>query len=165
MYSVYWIPSNDFCVFHLGRLGIAQPVLDSLAPHKVVYSNHFEADHLALDNLFRGPKMDALTSNNLETMLCKVFQNNRALEHELIKFTLQLKGHQQPNTSQPEWKAFHDKLASSLELHPSMTPQDSQLSDEPEPVDQSTDMEQCMFDLSLSDGSFDTSTQSTSSTL
>ena len=167
MYSVYWIPSGDFCVFHLGRLGMAQPVLDSLLPHKVVYSNRFEADRQTMDTLLRGSKMDTITSNTLETMVCKVFQSNKALEYELLKFTLQLKGNKEPNPEQPEWKSIQDKFASSLELDPTLTPQDSQSRDGVEKtVDQSQDIEYCMtFDLSLSDESFDTSSQNTSSTL
>jgi hypothetical protein len=111
--------------------------------------------------------MDTITSNTLETMVCKVFQSNKALEYELLKFTLQLKGNKEPNPEQPEWKSIQDKFASSLELDPTLTPQDSQSRDGVEKtVDQSQDIEYCMtFDLSLSDESFDTSSQNTSSTL
>ena len=171
MYSVYWVPSGDTCVFHLGRLGMAQPILDSLQPHSVVYSNRFEADSSALETLLRGSKMDSITSSTLETMVLRVLQSHRALEYDILKASLRLKGSQDPNPEDPEWKALRDKFASALVLDNSLTPADSQSNDGVDDdggysVNTSfqSDDDRLMFKLDLDD-SYPSSSQSTSSTL
>ena len=126
LYSVYWIPSRDFCVFHLGRLGMAQPILDSHQPESCIYTSNFEADAFAMESLLRRSKMDTITSSTLESMVLKVLQNNRALEYDLLKSTLQLEGQAEPNPESEEWKNLRDRFASALTLDPSLTPAQTQ---------------------------------------
>ena len=173
LYSVFWIPSRDSCVFHLGRLGMAQPVLDPLEPHSLVYKSHFEADSMAMGSLLRGSKMNSITSNTLESMVLKVFQNNKALEYDLLKLSLELNGSAEPNPEDPEWKTLRDRFASALTLDASLTPEASQPSygvdtDVNNGVDTINTERSPLFDAMYSvfdsdDSPLDTSTQSTSS--
>ena len=126
LYSVYWLPSRDFCVFHLGRLGMAQPILDSHSPGSCIYRSHFEADAFALETLLTKSRMDTITSSTLESMVIKVLQTNRALEYDLLKSTLQLQGQADPNPETEEWKNLRDRFAAALTLDPSLTPEASQ---------------------------------------
>ena len=171
LYSVTWTPTGESCVFHLGRLGMAQPILDYRHTHPLVYNSPFEADSKAMGTLLRGLKMDSITSNTLEAMTLRVLQHNRALEHDLFKLTLESKGSSSPHPFDPDWLELSNKFATALALDATVTPE---LTQSENGVDNSLDTVNTVrnplidstyqiFNLSLDDSSTQTSSQSTSS--
>jgi len=174
LYSVMWIPSGDSCVFHMGRLGMAQPILDSCHPHSLVYTNHFEADSASMGSILKKFKSDSITSNTIEAMALRVLQSNRALEYELLKLSLESSGVEDPNPSDVKWRQLTDKFATTLTLDtPELTQYDKVVKDgvddgvdvvntERNPL---TDFTYLNFNLELQETFTPPSTQSSDSSL
>jgi hypothetical protein len=173
LYSVTWIPSGDSCVFHLGRLGMAQPILDSSHPHSLVYTNHFEADSkhmkLALDSF----KPSSMTANIIENMTMRILQHHRTLEYELLDLTLGSTSGEHSDPSSQKWRELIDKFATaSLVETPELSQYDKVVKDGVEdraasPISSRNpllDSTYAVFDLELDEPRTDVSTQSSSTT-
>ena len=126
LYSVNFIPSGDFCVFHMGRLGMAQPLLPPHYPYPPVHTSKFETDSSSLASLLKSTQMENITTNILEAMTLQVIQSHRTLEYQLMKLTLQSSGISDPNPQIPAWKEFNAKLVSVFASEATLTPAMSQ---------------------------------------
>jgi hypothetical protein len=148
LYSVNFLPSGDFCVFHMGRLGMAQPILPPHYPYPPVHTSKFDADSSSLASLLRGSKMENITPNVLEAMTLHVIQCHRSLEYQLMKLSLQTAGEIDPNPQTPAWKEFTQRLVSVFATDATLTPEMSQPEDgvDVEAVDDAADHDLCGVD-------------------
>jgi hypothetical protein len=129
LYSVNFLPTGDFCVFHMGRLGMAQPIIPPHYPYPPVHTSKFDANSSSLASLLKGSKMDNITPNVLEAMTLQVIQCHRSLEYQLMKLSLQTSGEIDPNPQTPAWKEFTQRLVSVFASEATLTPEMSQPED------------------------------------
>jgi hypothetical protein len=140
LYSVFWTPTGDSCVFHLGRLGMAQPILDSCDPHSFVYTNNFEADSKAMGSILQKYRTDSMSSNILESMTHKILQHNRALEHDLFKLMAESSENKAISPSSQEWNHLVDRFAIAMSLDtPELTQHDEIIQNSSKTTSESSD--------------------------